>query len=682
MSASGDQNLDPAAWSGPGGRVREAGSRMAEFISSIPPVALAICLSLSLVTALAVPFVKWLAGAGTSWVSGVVTYALGTGVLAILVHRTRRFPEHTVVLALIAFSAVIKLGVAVWSMCLPLLADQELFHMFVRTMADTRLDPGAMRELSRIYDYPVWAGRVLPFHYVVRLLAGTRDLLWVRLFNVGLSTAILGVTYGLSRRLLPAGSRKWAVFLLVALPFQTMVVSDYSHHLFSSFYFLAGLWCVWEMVYSSASVRQNLILSLGATVFLLLMMWQRGTHLIALAVWLFLWGWMWLAGADWRRWGKAGLFAILIPVLASTLLARGYDDWLDRHDEHRLNSILPAFMARGWCPESKGEYCGRYEQLDRVTPWPDKSAAMFRLVASQVRSNPKVVCTRFPLSKTAKLFLVGYASNLEESLAAVKSRRLPFVRGMRWTAAPVFLAMAFWGCLVLARSPNRQGRWLPVVLAPLVTWGAYVFFGETSPRYSIFCQPFLALLGGLACAALPRGDLGNGDGPISWKAVSARAELVVGLIAGVFLLLTAVIRMLPAHLFYGNLEQGWELSQGTHIRPGAYRPFEAVLEVEAGRMEGEAEWSVLESPAVTDGLSFYLLDVSPEAGDMVLDVWAGGEIYSSVPLGSLADPRQVKVEGPMKIDQLRFVLRSIQPLAHPVRVAIGYVWAEIGTGEE
>ncbi|MDD4342474.1 MAG: hypothetical protein PHO14_09630, partial [Kiritimatiellae bacterium] len=536
--------------------------------------------------------------------------------------------------------------------------------------------------LSRIYDYPVWAGRVLPFHYAVRLLAGSHDLLWVRLFNVGLSSAILGVTYGWSRRLLPAGKRKWAVFLLVVLPFQTMVVTDYTHHLFSSFYFLAGLWCVWELVYSSPALGRSFGLSLGAVACLLLMMWQRGTHWIALAVWVFVWGWTGLAGAGWRRWAKVGLFAILIPLVGSVPLARSYDSWLARHDDHRLNSVLPAFMARGWCPESAGEYCGRYEQLDRVTPWPDKSTAMFRLVGSQIRHNPEVVCARFPLVKTAKLFLVGYASNLEESLAATRSRWLPVVRGMRWAASPLFLGMAFWGCLVLARNPGRQGRWLPVVLAPLVTWGAYVFFGETSPRYSIFCQPFLALAGAMAFVTRPDSRLNAGDQPLSWKAIFVRAMLVSGAVAVILLFLTAVVHYLPAHLFYRNVQPGWELSQGVQVRPGAYQPFEVVLEMDAKRSETKADWIVAADPVVAADLSFYLLDISPEVGDVVLEVRSGATDMFSVPLREITEPQYVKVEGPLEIDRLRFILRSSKPLAQPLRLTMGYVRADIRMHEE
>jgi hypothetical protein len=383
--------------------------------------------------------------------------------------------------------------------------------------------------LSQIYDYPVWAGRAVPIHYALRRWLGGQDLLWIRLLNVGLSTALLAATYGFACRLLPRGRRKWAIFLMLALPFQWFVVTDYSHHLFSSFYFLACLWCGWELVFAPSGKRRGLGLSVAIGICLMLMMWQRGMHLIALGAFGVLLAWAGLSGFGWKRWGGLLLGLMGLPLLLALPAAHRFDAWLARHDVGRLNSVLPAFVARGWCPETGGEYCGRYEQLDRATPAPEKAAAMFRLVLSQIRRNPWAACGRLPVVKTGKLFLVGYASNFEESLAAERSALLPWVRGMRLAAVPAFLGLALWGCLVLALAPALQARWLPVLLAPLFTWGAYVFLGESSPRYSIFCQPFLALLGALAIggadAAGPRPFAAAGRG------LALRAALVAGLLA-------------------------------------------------------------------------------------------------------------------------------------------------------
>lgn len=643
---------------------------------SILPVALAGCLLLSWAASVAVPLGALVRAGAVDWIPGAAVYLVLAGFLVAVLRRTERIPEHRVVWALIGASAVWKLLLAGWAMRLPLHADQELFHLFVRTMADHRLDPAQMGALSGIYDYPVWAGRVLPVHYAMRWLAGARDVFWVRLLNVVLSSGILAATYGLARRLLPEGQRKWAVFLLVVLPFQTMVVTDYSHHLFSSFYFLVSLWCVWEMVFSSPGVLRWLGLSLGTAVCLLLMMGQRGTHWIALAVWAALLLWALGSGTGWRRWCGMAAGVVAVPLILSVPLAQRYDAWLAGHDAHRLNSVLPAFVARGWCPESDGEYCGRYEQLDRVTPWPAKSAAMFRLVGSQIRYNPAVVCLRFPVVKTAKLFLVGYASNFEESLAAAGSRVQPWARGMRWAAAPFFLGLAIWGCVALLGAQDRMARWLPVVLAPLVTWGAYVFFGETSPRYSIFCQPFLALLGARGWAAL--GDPARRS-RIPWRPLFGRGLVVLGALAVGLGGLAAGMARLPAHWFYGDLQHGWTRAGGGAsagaVEPGALLPFEARLGLEPGEDTMEASWQVPSRPAGPARASFYLLDASAEGRSLVVGVKAGGDDWLWLPLAGRALPQYAEVEMPPGEEHLRFALRTADggSAAAPARVGVGYV---------
>ena len=635
-----------------------------------------MCLGLAGGASVVVPLLKTVEGGGFGWLFGAGGYLAGVLLLALLVRKVGRFPEHCVVWGLIAVGASIKLGLAFWAMRFPLHADQGLFHLFVREMVDSRLAPDTMRALSAYYDYPVWAGRVLPVHYLIRLMAGAGDIFWVRLLNVGVSSAILAAVYGFSRRLLPEGRRQWAVFLMMVLPFQTMVVTDYSHHLFSSFYFLAGLWCVWELVFRYPKAAHRFSLSLGAGVCLLLMMWQRGTHWIALGTWVILLAWVGLAGTRLRRWLGIALHVVALPLLVSVPLAKQYDAWLDRHDAHQLNSILPAFMARGWCPESDGEYCGRYEQLDRVTPPGEKSAAMFRLVGSQVRYNPATVCLRFPAMKTAKLFLVGYASNFEESLALAGSKALPWARGMRWAAAPLFLGLALWGCLVLARSPGRHPEWLPVVMAPLVTWGAYVFFGETSPRYSIFCQPFLALLGALGIGAVQAQAVDARASVTLWRTIGVRACLVLGAIVACLALLAGGIRAMPPHHFYGNLRQGWTVSKGVQVEPGALRPFEAVLELDEGSVVAEVEWSSGESDESLGKQTFYLLEVSPEARGLTLTATVDGEDRMSLPLEHVVVPRHIEVAGLCPSGRLHLTLLAPSSLETAARIGIGYVWLD------
>jgi len=652
--------------------------RIMIYVVSLFPVALAGCLFLSWGVSLAVPGLKLVTGSSSSWAGAAFLYIMGFVLLAWLLNKAKSIPERYAVWALIGLSVIIKLVLVMYAMKLPLHTDQALFHLFVREMSDHRLQGETLSALSRIYDYPVWAGRVLPVHYWVRCLAPDQDILWIRLLNVGLSTAILFVTYGFACRLLPEGCRKWAVFLLMALPFQSFVATDFSHHLFSSFYFLLFMWCVWEMVFADPQPLRRLALSVLTGICLLLMMWQRGVHFIALGVMGLMLLWAGVSGIGWKRWGILVISMGVIPLTLSLPLAVRYDQWLNSHDTYQLNSILPAFMARGWCPESDGEYCGRYEQLDRVTPWPEKKSAMIRLVLSQIRYNPTTVCVRFPVIKTAKLFLVGYASNFEEGLSRSMPSVLPWARGIRLAATPIFLGLAILGCLGLAVRPGVQSRWLPILLAPLLTWGAYVFLGETSPRYSIFCQPFLGLLGawGLAkftthgrkALVFPRG---------AWYSIAIRGGIVLGAIILALGVLVLAVRLIPAHRLYADLRQGWTADDGAEshaIHAGEFQPFEVGICLLPGPSFTHVDWALpFQSPDV-DKMSLYVLDVQGDTRLGRLSIAASEEVLWTRELAEFSEPQYVELELPPLTEKLTFTLEKLSEIVPSNGcVQLGYI---------
>lgn len=626
------------------------------------PVTLEIILFISWGASLLVPVLRCLSADSASWVVGALGYLFFWGGLFWALRKANSFSESSVVWGLVALGVAVKLIFVAAVQHLPLHADQALFHYFVREMADHRLSGETLSSLSRIYDYPVWAGRVLPVHYAIRLLAGDHDLLWTRLLNVFLSTAILLVTYSFAKRLLPEGSRKWAVFLLMALPFQNFVVTDYSHHLFSSFYFLVGMWCAWEMMFRASSRWRWFFLSALASLCLLLMMWQRGVHFIVMGAWAGLLVWALSSGMGGRRWGLLLLGLGILPLMLSIPAAGRYDAWLNRHDMHQLNSVLPAFVARGWCPETKGEYCGRYEQMDRVTPWPEKKPAMFRIVLSQIRYNAKTVCGWFPLLKTAKLFLVGYASNLEEGLQAVQSPQLPWARGMRLAAAPIFLGLAFWGCVGLSARPRLQFKWVPIFLAPVLTWGAYLFMGETSPRYSIFCQPFLALLGASALAGF-KGENGKMTCFFSSDAgrgVVLRGAFVLGSIVLGLILLVVGVRLIPDYRLYADVEKGWTRKNGESsqpgVVPGAYRPFEARILLNPESPSTQVGWHLPPHPETAKTVSMYLLEADADVRAARLIIRSLDQSLLELSLNGLNEPRYVQMNVPLGAESLMFTL--------------------------
>lgn len=631
--------------------------RWVDVLVSLLPALLGLCLLIAFGVSVLVPVVHYGAAGNFSWLGGAAIYAVFWGVVFWAVRRATEVSEARVVWRLIGLSALVKLVLIGVMRHLPLHADQALFHLFMREMADSRLYAGTMAELSRYYDYPLWSGRGMPFHFLARLWAGDLDVLWMRLVNVALSSGILAVTYGFSRRLLPEGARKWAVFLLMALPFQTMVTTDYSHHLFASFYLLLSMWCAWELVWIAHSWRVRAGLSAVTGVCLMLMMWQRGTHWIAMGVWLAVVVWTAFARGGWRRAAWLGAGLVVMPLLISIPLARHFDGWLAQHDEHRLSTLLPGFAARGWCPESQGEYCARYERLEGATPWPDKVPAVVRLITSQIRENPGVVCGWFPVMKTGKLFLAGYASNFEEGLAGWRPQYLAWARGVRLLGAPLFLGFALWGCWCLTARARDHAKWLLVALVPVVTWAAYIFFGETSPRYSIFFQPFLALVGAAGFARWER--------RACWRAtvwrVAWRNAAVTGIVALGLMALVLAVHALPGHRQYANLETGWGASAAAEsaleVQRGSLRPFEARLKSSLVASDGAAvQWALPERPLEDGDLSLYVIGANAAARRMRLVVMPEGGASVSVELRAISYPHWVRLSLPAEARNVAFQL--------------------------
>lgn len=530
----------------------------------------------------------------TAGVSGGLLYLLGASCAAWLLKKADRWSEEQVMGGMILLGIAAKAATALLVPRLPFNIDQALFHQFATRLAADAYGPETLASLSAFYDYPLWAGRIFPVHYLLERWGGSWAWAWTRAMNVAAATLMLCLTRSLARRILPPGKRKWAVFLLLALPFQTFWVTDYSHHLYSSLYLLVFAWTAQKLAFEPETLPRRVGLSVLASTCMLGMAWHGGVDWIAAGMAAAIVALHVATRRDARQSCLLALLLLVVPgTMAATLKGPILLDRIHACDAFRHNSVLPAFMARGWCPETGGEYHRRYEELDKATPWPQKPEAMFRLVASQIRHEPLETCVWLPCVKTAKLFLVGYASNFEESLALAQSPALPWINWVRRAGTVFFLLFVLAGSIRMAALKQIPATWAPVLLVPLLTWGAYVLGGETSPRYSVFCQPFLAIVGGFA--------FGGGWIPARGIRLGLSRMLVVFLFllaaAGI---LAGVIHAVPGHAVYVDLRGDGNATTAE----GPFPLFERTVLLPPGEETVTMDWPV---PDRATGCSFYLL---------------------------------------------------------------------------
>lgn len=588
-------------------------------------------------------------------------YLICTALVAWGVKRADGWPEGLVTALLIALGILLKTLIVLMFPCLPANIDQSLFRHFATRLAAGGYNEATLSALSAFYDYPLWTARAFPVHFLVERFGGTHALGWLHALNIAAATAIAALTYALACRVLPLGKRKWAVFLIVVLPFQSFWVSDYSHHLFSSLYLLAFAWAAWELAFGGKGLFRRISLSLVATGCMVLMAWQGGVDLIAAGLATAL-----VAACVSTRGGvrasmALALLLLFVPLagraaLKGTLLANR----VAACDVYRWNSVLPAFLARGWCPETGGEYCSRYERLDRATPWPEKPRAMYRLALSHMRYQPFKTCFLLPCLKTAKLFLVGYASNFEESLALAESPALPAVNWVRRFGTILFLLCAAGGSIRLAGKKRLPIEWVPILLVPLLTWGAYVLAGETSPRYSVFCQPMLAVIG--ACAFG-----GKAGGGTSRRVLACRVAWVALLLTATIGSMVVAIRAMPPQWFYEDLR---ESADGTGTRTGI-PVFECVVALPPGERTAA---TVLPVPEGTVSESFYLIESGGMMAGTVFSIAApDGMLLLSVPLDEGELPAYETFAVPPDVRELHaMVVRPMEAADAAGTLAFGY----------
>ena len=545
--------------------------------------------------------VKILTGAGT--------YLLLAGAgLAGLRWMYRRHGSRAFLLTVLGASMLIQTGVILasdknweWSV------DARAFNHYLERLSDHGYTPETLGELSKNYDYPVWTHRAQPFYYILRLWTGDRFVRAVQFFQAVLIVLALGLTWRIAKILFGQAVAFWAASLQFLMPYQWLACLDLNHHIPGVLYFSFSLWILAEWSRNNRGRCRPWVLALCAGVAVPLMRFEGGAdriYVAAVALALVL---LQVGGRQNTRQTVQSAAALLAwPLFTSALLVAPLSARIDQSNLHRLSSGTVAFMARGWMPETGGEYSATYEQIDCLTPLGKKQSALASLLASQAFYNPRTLLFRLFPVKLTKYFLLGHATGTEEMLVQNGATTAAWLaKGARTAYLLAALPLMIWGgflLLPLVRTTPRILLVLPGALFCLAT----VLVGETSPRYSTYIHPLLFMLGALPLAwgAWRRGLL--------LRASRAPGLLAAGSLGAAFLVAAGLLfaaRPWFRHRACQDM-RGWTPAPGALVAavPATLAPMEIHLLPHA--MDSGTEWSALDLPAAPDlpgTLCFYAL---------------------------------------------------------------------------
>ncbi len=435
----------------------------------------------------------------------VIFALLSVGVFAAtIIAASRVRNDWTFAIVLTAIFTAIKLSLIFALQNYQQVGDCRSFASTMRYFCDQRMGDESLRELFRNdYDAHIWIVRAFPFSYPLAKLFPSVIVLVGQLSNVIACAAQNLLVFWLLRRWLPPRAARFGLVLLTLLPLHTWQALDYTHQFQGALFVVLATVALARIVEKARSggVGWGAAILLGASLFILRT--QGGIDLFMLVACAMLVALVFLLKED-----RSAIRRILLAFFVGVILifmpaARSFAKWTGRFDDLKQNSHPFSFLARGWNLPMWGEYYGTYEQIDRMTPRPQKRPTMIGLVASQITYEPVRTLVELPWAKFGKFFLVGFASNHEIALRDGGYEELTVVaRASRHLFAPFFLALAAIGCWRWPRlAGNCAARWITGLL-PLLFAMVYLVFGETSPRYSFHVHFALAMLAGVGLHAV------------------------------------------------------------------------------------------------------------------------------------------------------------------------------------
>ena len=490
--------------------------------------------------------------------------------------------------------------------------DAAIFTSYLNHLAENGEGPESLGALSNQYDYRVWTRRAHPVYLALRKAAGRRFPLAVMGCQVLLSVLPMWFVWRMLRLLFGRNTAWWATIFQTVFPFRWIACLEHNHHLLGGLYFTVGLWVLVEYFRSGAGTggwRKIGLYALACVLVPLMKLeggidWVYGVSVLAVGSGAFA-----AKSVGWRGLGAALAGLWFLPALAGYATTGPLMARIDAADLHHLESGAVAFMARGWVPETGGEYAYSHEVIDCLTPRELKIGVQKRLLASQLAYNgPQVFFRLFP-TKLAKYFLLGFAAGAEEMLNANGAHAwVALAKGARIAFLLVVLPLVFLGGLWLLPKAGKSRYW-PFVVPCLLLAAAYVCTGETSPRYSIYIQP---LLFGMAGYGMARAEAGKMASP-GWvrEALPAAGVLSAGYLGAAAL---AIWGLAPRLEPFACLDaRKWPITDGVAAAPAIRTKAPFVVELVARAAPEGTVWGPMDLPE------------APVAGrDLVAYVFPGG----------------------------------------------------------
>lgn len=567
------------------------------------------------------------------------------------------------------YMAIQGLLIATYSSSWAWVMDAAVFNHFLSSLARNGYAIETLNQLSNYYDYNAWTYRAFPFYYLLKCTTGDGFFRAVQIFQSLVGTGTLLLVWRIAFLLFGKRVAAIAGIIYCLMPGHWVQALPLNHQVLGSAYYLAAMWLLAEWLYGNWTGRKKAFIPLTLCLLAMGMIFARGL----LPVYILTGGAVWVCHFIFqprggRTFATEGVCLFLFPYVFATLAIIPFQTRIAAGDTAKMNGGSPAFMARGWQPETKGEYAATYEKIDILTPGTEKALIANAIIATQLSYNTTDIFLRLLPAKLAKYMLLGYADPYEELLHLNHAPRpATLFRGARIAFSLLILPLIVLGYFWLLATP-RDPRALFLVLPAAFFMLGTTIFGETSPRYSAHVQPFLFIAAAVVLAS-PKQVGGEGMGTMIRNAAFGMTTILV-LYGSLFVLAYKGNSVLRPHAVLDMRE--WNTTQET-IRPplpDTLAPLE--MKLNPSIHDGRTTWGTLLPPKTAtrknQKIIGYLLLHAPRTTQsrilIQVDSQYGTRPYSTQNTGS----HQIRFPDGTLPDAIHFSAVG----EHPYPLSVGY----------